>query len=273
MEGLHEKLPSTATDVEDAIKDILQSNPEFGVKSVLKEMHLKGLEIGTKEARSIVSRLKADIKDKEVHSTMSRSEADTQDKKFHSILFRSTADIQDKGIHNIVSNSKADIQEESPEQQICVANETSGAVSQYLDDVLCTMLKTPKEVVRNFQALTHVFNGFMGSYELNLACISRLIAQNPFYQRGDTTNTPLESCKLVTTLVMLLCSELSIKKIKTITSFLTRSSGGLDNLGSLPPNQGVLEAAVESAKKDMLRDRKCRALAASMTDLYTRTIA
>ncbi|KAF9165208.1 hypothetical protein BGX20_000688 [Mortierella sp. AD010] len=273
MEGPNEKLPSTTTDVEDAIRDILQSNPEFGVKSVLNEMHLKGLEIGTKKARSIVSKLKADIKDKEVHSIMSRSEGDTQGKKLHSILSRSTADIQDKGIHNIVSNSKADIQEESPEQSISVGTETSEAVCQYVDDVLCTMLKTPKDVVRNFQALTHVFNGFMGPYELNLACISQLVAQNPFYQRGNATNTPLESCKLVTTLVMLLCSELSIKKIKTISSFLTRSSGGLDNLGLLPPNQSALEAAVESVKKDMLRDRKCRALAASMTDLYTRTIA
>ncbi|KAF9347815.1 hypothetical protein BGX26_000739, partial [Mortierella sp. AD094] len=190
------------------------------------------------------------------------------DEKTHSIVSRLKADIQDKEVRSIVSRSKANIQEESLEQQIHVENESSQAVCRHLDDMLCAMLKTPHKVVRNFQALTHVFNGMMGLYGLDRKCISQLIAQNPFYRRGDTKNTPLESCKLATTLVMLHCSELSIKKIMTVTSFLTRSSGGLDNLGSLPPNQGILEAAVESAKKDMLRDRKCRALAVSMTDLY-----
>ncbi len=206
---------------EDAIKHILQSRPDCGVKTILKEMHLGGFEICSKEVRSIVSRLKDNI------------------------------------------------QEERLKQlQICVKNESSEAVCRHLDDVLCALLKTPYRIVRNFQALVHVFNGMMGPYDLDHDCISQLITQHPLYRGGNAKNTPLYSCKLATTLVMLLCSELNVEKIKTIASFLARSSGAFDNMSKLPPNTGILMATVESVKNEMLRDRRGRVFAFSMTDLY-----
>ena len=108
----------------------------------------------------------------------------------------------------------------------------------------------------------------MGPYELKHECVSRLLMSHPLYRGGNTKNTPLYSCKLATTFIMLLCSEHNIEKIKTTASFLSHSSGGLGNLGKLPPNRNVLVDAVASAKTDMLRDRKCRVLAVSLTDLH-----
>ncbi|KAF9115788.1 hypothetical protein BGX27_006400 [Mortierella sp. AM989] len=227
-------------------------------------MSLIGYDLPTKETRAILSKLRAGTKEE---SSKSQIYAKDELQRFVK---------EEPSMRAILSKLRAGTQEESSKSQIYAKDEPqifvkegpSEIVCQHLDNVICALLESPQKVVCNFQALTHVFNGIMGPYELDVRSVSQLIQRHPFYQKGNDENTPLYSCKLSTTLIMLLCTEHTKDKLEITTSFLTRSSGGLDNLGKLPPNEGKLMATVESTKNDMIRDRKCRVLAISMTDLH-----
>ena len=114
-------------------------------------------------------------------------------------------------------------------QADAAAADTSAPVTDMVHAALLRLLYHPPRAVQSMQALLHVLDNRGGCYTEGglrdvpaLPRLRGLMHRHPMFRRGTLRDTPLESCKLATTLLLMLCAQLTDG-----TAHLTQSAGWL----------------------------------------------
>lgn len=98
--------------------------------------------------------------------------------------------------------------------------------------------------------------------------IKKLIRKHPMYGLGDNNNTPLESCKLVGTIMRILCSKCDLELIKSASMAYSMSSGSFKHLYKEKRNYNVLGNNIKNVINDVKNKDICVALHCNLSDLY-----
>lgn len=134
------------------------------------------------------------------------------------------------------------------------------------------ILSTPPDP--NLMAILRVLGGDCGPFEINAASVRALTARHPLYGASNAFNTPWESCKLATTIMLLLTSPLETDAIRECANWLSQNAGAFDGLETAPANEGLFAEAVEKArqklsayKDDSLAGMTAELVTVNLTDL------
>ena len=131
---------------------------------------------------------------------------------------------------------------------------------------LLRLLYEPTRAVRSLQALLHAIDGRGKAYSCEdladapaYSALRAVLAQHPMTGAGTLRDTPLESCKLAASVVMMLCADLSQgpQSMMEGSGWLARSPPLciFRDYGSRPANQKwhVLSKAVQAAADTVSR--------------------
>lgn len=121
---------------------------------------------------------------------------------------------------------------------------------------------------KNLQSIIHVLDGRFGQYTFDNDEIQNLIRKHPMYGLGDYVNTPLESCKLVGTIMRILCSKCDLELIKTASMAYSKSAGSFTHLYNEKINYNVLGNNMKNVIKDVRNKDICVAVHCNLSDLY-----
>lgn len=187
-------------------------------------------------------------------------------KKISEKLKKKYPEINSKEIRIIVSNikiknTKNDNNNENKKNQ-------SEITSNYLHHIILTLIKDPVEFTKNLQSIIHVLDGRFGSYTFDNDEIKKIIRKHPMYGFGDINNTPLESCKLVGTIMRILCSKYDLELIKSASMAYSHSAGAFTNLYNKKRNYNVFGNNMKNVINNVKNKDICIALHFNLSDLY-----
>lgn len=187
-------------------------------------------------------------------------------KKISEKLKNKYPEINSKEVRIIVSNIK--IKNTINNNNIENKKNQSEITSNYLHHIILTLIKNPVNFTKNLQSIIHVLDGRFGPYTFDSEEIKKLIIKHPMYGFGDINNTPLESCKLVGTIMRILCSKCDLELIKSASMAYSRSAGAFTNLYNKKRNYNVFGNNMKNVINNVKNKDICIALHCKLSDLY-----
>jgi hypothetical protein len=136
-------------------------------------------------------------------------------------------------------------------------------ITELLHVALLRLLYSPHRVVQSLQAFLHVLDNRYGNFSESdlrdaptFPLLRKLIRSHPMHHRGTMIDTPLESCKLATTMLLILCAQINgegTRHLMESAGWLSQSRGAFASSYLKRPNakEKTFRSAVVAAAKTM----------------------